>query len=639
MSASGKVMFWFILGFMLPAMPWMAFQWYFDIWSNDETIEIMLSLWMWAYIIIVNIIVISTVKIKLYRIRRYFKNPTDKTAIAAQKAIAFLPKFFLITMAIYCIVGPNVALMGQTLGTNPFMDNVEYAVAQLLGVPLTLFFSILFFINMTIHLEAFAKKVPLSHEYRFISIKGKMVITFVFNLIGIVFSVGLALVALIHKIPHKDLMEVAVTKIIILSSVMLFFSIINLILLIKQIVKPTNSLSEVFHRISDELSQGRGDLTQQITISSKDEIGVLAESVNDFISFINYILIQIKEVTSRAREISTSLGTTSGEAASALSLINSNLQGLKIKSTHLDEEINSTNQFATDMKSFITNVVQQISSQASAIVQSSSAIEEMSASIQNIAKVSEEKLQLVHELESSASASSAAMEESISVIHEVADSANVIMEMIDVINGIAEQTNLLAMNAAIEAAHAGEAGKGFAVVADEIRKLAEDTAKNSKEISKSLKSVINSIGSSEQAIGKTGESFSKTVQGIRNMATSMMEMKSAMQELAIGSKQIIDSLSSLISISDHVKSSSKEMEGKLYQMTSSVKNLSDISMDAKNGMLEVSSGVSELTHLAEKVSSTGAKNAESVSELEELVSKFKVKDNSVVPVKNLPTIK
>lgn len=375
-------------------------------------------------------------------------------------------------------------------------------------------------------------------------------------------------------------------------------------------------------------SVANGDLTDQLVIKSTDEVGVLAGHFNDFIAFLNDMISQIKQITDDAIDISSDLSSTSEETAAALEEMGSNIQNMQVKTSHLDKEIDIANKSAYEEKEFISNVVELINSQASAITESSASIKQMSSSIQNIAKISEAKLDMAYELQEKASAGEAEMKKTAEIIKKVTDSTHFIMDMIVVINNIAEKTNLLAMNAAIEAAHAGSAGKGFAVVADEIRKLAESSRKNSTEISKSLKGVIEYIHVSEESTEKTEAFFIDIVDGTKEVSISMLEMKTGLQELSIGNNQIMDALAILVKITNDVKSSSNEINKKVEKITESMKNVRLISSDAKNGMEELTTGIAELNKSAENISHSGMKNNETILKLEELVNQFKITDDS-----------
>ncbi len=411
-------------------------------------------------------------------------------------------------------------------------------------------------------------------------------------------------------------------KTILILILLITFVIITPILLLMVMIffKPLKKATIMLKKIV----KGQGDLTQTVNIRSYDEIGVMASYFNDFILFLKSMIVKVKNESDYIQELSHNIDQYSRQSTQVVTDIKDTIDRINLTSSELASEADISNQSLNNVKQAISRVTELITLQANAINESSASVSQMSGSIQNIAGVSESKLKIAFELEKTAGKGEKDMAETMTIINKVAESANVISEMIGVINGIAEQTNLLAMNAAIEAAHAGDAGKGFAVVADEIRKLAENTGKNSKEISQSLQLVISDIHLSEETTRKTGESFSSIVKGIKELADSMMEMSKGTEEMAIGSKQIIQSLDSLIKYSEDVKSSSKDMDTTVIQVTHSIDKFKTVSNSTKNEVLEISSGMKSITEAVEQISELGVNNINSVAKLEKLMNQFKV---------------
>ena len=119
-------------------------------------------------------------------------------------------------------------------------------------------------------------------------------------------------------------------------------------------------------------------------------------------------------------------------------------------------------------------------------------IEQLNVSKQTSQETTKEAMQGIHVMEGTVSQMNEVVE-SANAMHRVVEKlenrSQQIEQTLQLITEIAAQTNLLALNAAIEAARAGDAGKGFAVVADEVRNLADLSNQYAREIAGVVKSL------------------------------------------------------------------------------------------------------------------------------------------------------
>ena len=113
-----KIYAWLWTGFMIPPVVWLTSGLFFEIWNLEEMLRILLSPYIWIYVIIVIGFVTFILGRNLNIIGNYLNNKNK--VIKAQRAVQRTPWIFLLTMGVYCILGPNVALLGQTL-QNPFL--------------------------------------------------------------------------------------------------------------------------------------------------------------------------------------------------------------------------------------------------------------------------------------------------------------------------------------------------------------------------------------------------------------------------------------------------------------------------------------------------------------------------------------
>ena len=373
-----------------------------------------------------------------------------------------------------------------------------------------------------------------------------------------------------------------------------------------------------------DISEGEGDLTKQLMVTSKDEIGDLAHYFNKTFSNIKTLVKSIKSEANNLSAIGTDLAGNMTETSASVNEIAATTQGMRDKAIYQSASVTETNTTMEAITKNINKLNSLVENQSISVAQSSSSIEEMLASIQSVNETLIKNDTKVRDLEEASEIGRSGLAEVAADIHEVARESEGLLEINAVMQNIASQTNLLSMNAAIEAAHAGESGKGFAVVADEIRKLAESSGKQSKTISSVLKKMKNSInkitGSTENVLQK----FEAIDTGIKTVAQQEENIRRAMEEQAQGSKQIIDAIGYLNDTTGEVKSGTNKMLEDAKEVILKSEKLKNVTQEISGGMNEMALGAREINSALSNVNQLSQKNRDSIGLLIKGVSRFRV---------------
>jgi methyl-accepting chemotaxis protein len=408
--------------------------------------------------------------------------------------------------------------------------------------------------------------------------------------------------------------------------VQVIFGLIVAALMVVSVAVVANLISRPIMRmvsVAKDMSEGEGDLTNSILVKGTDEVALLSSHFNDFLAKLRSIVSEVKEASARSRALGEELSSNTHEVSSSSVEVSTTMRSMNERTGYLSNQITASNQNVARINAFIEKVVDMIQDQATAVNESSAAIEEMIANITNIERSTESKLELSYALESLAKKADEGMKRNVSAMEEISRSADTISEMIGVINQVASQTNLLAMNAAIEAAHAGDFGRGFSVVADEIRKLAEQTAANAKDIASTLGSIVSGIGSATGMTKDTSDTITQVISGIQDVAGGMKETMSGLKEIAIGNGQITESLSSLNSMTENVKSAGKEMREGTAEIQKSFEAINGIANENKGGIGEMDVGIGQISEAMGKLASLSNENFANIQGIEREMSKFK----------------
>ncbi len=339
--------------------------------------------------------------------------------------------------------------------------------------------------------------------------------------------------------------------------------------IVRSIVGPIRTIN----RVLEDLSQAKGDLSRKIMLDTGDEIGKMAENVNQVLDTVGRMVRQIRsttqEVAASSRQIEENcerLSISSDEIASAITKLSrqSLVQMEKTQDSH-----QSLQQYAQRLNQVAAFAEETYELSTAANARSEKGHLQIQGVLANMNSIQEQNLLTQISM------------------HAFQRTLLRIEEINTLITDISQQTQLLSLNASIEAARAGEQGRGFAVVAEEIRKMSNQTGQSSigivellNEINKEVAKIIGQFKQNTKSIEQGNEQMKEALEMFSAMSgTNHQVMNNAettkreVEQTAWAIGGVLESSHEIVLITDEQSAASEEIAANAQEQEDSTRRI------------------------------------------------------------------
>lgn len=372
--------------------------------------------------------------------------------------------------------------------------------------------------------------------------------------------------------------------------VLLILTVVVSLIVGERLVAPLRKMQH----FADSLS--KGDLTEDVVVDQKNELGAAADNLNAARRQIHVLVKEIMRVAEEIGGIIQQFDDAFAQMQGSIAEVDTAVEGI---AQNITKQAESTMDASNEVNAIAVGI-DSTSREVNGLSENS---DEMRVLSQDCSAKIQELVQ-----------ANSRTKEDVTDMHTQAEATNVAAEQIrnaaGLIDAIAEQTNLLALNASIEAARAGESGRGFAVVASEIGGLANQSAEAVEEISKIIDNLVKNSEKSLCTMDRMNETVEQQVHVLN-------DTQNIFDNLYQNLNRCMSSISTIGRMTDQI-------ERKRQSITGVLDTLNGLAQDNAASSEETSAKTTDLAQIVSKSRQTVSELKKDIEELQVDVKRFSV---------------